>query len=108
MAKFYNSYAEYLRSDEWRRRSSQRIKIDGGKCQMCGNTENIHVHHLTYHNIFLENVYTDLVTLCGSCHEAVHRMMNRINDPSGRRGWKDTLSYSTVSLDMEKESEVAR
>ncbi len=99
----YQSYQEYLLSDEWEQKARKRKAIDKGQCQMCGTTENIHVHHLTYHNIFRENPYTDLVCLCEKHHQMVHRMMNRINDESGRRGWKDSLSYAQVTL---KESEV--
>lgn len=95
-------YEEYLLTDEWKEKAQKRIEIDGGECQMCGTTENIHVHHLTYHNIFRENPYTDLVCLCSNCHAAVHRMMNRVNNPFGRRGWKDSLSYAGTTL---KESE---
>lgn len=94
-------YREYLLSEDWRRVAQQRIEIDGGKCVMCGcegtNFNRLCVHHLTYRHIFDENPYTDLVTLCESCHKAVHRMMNRINDKSGRRGWKDTLTFSTIN-----------
>lgn len=103
----YQSYQEYLASDEWEIKKQKRIEIDKGRCQMCGaigtGFNKIHVHHLTYHNIFKENPYTDLVCLCKVCHEAVHRMMNRINDETGRRGWKDTLSYAEVSFKMESE-----
>lgn len=96
-------YEDYLLTTEWKEKAQKRIEIDEGKCQMCGTTENIHVHHLTYHDIFHENPYTDLVCLCEKHHKAVHRMMNRINNEFGRRGWRDTLSYAEVTL---KESEV--
>ena len=45
-------YEDYLLTDEWKEKAQKRIEIDEGRCQMCGTTENIHVHHLTYHNIF--------------------------------------------------------
>lgn len=94
-------YADCLLTDEWKEKAQKRIEIDRGRCQMCGTTENIHVHHLTYRNIFRENVYTDLVCLCEKHHKAVHRMMNRVNNPMGRRGWKDTLSYAQVTVESE-------
>lgn len=104
-------YLEYLESAEWKKKAKKRIEIDKGRCQMCGcrgtNFNKLHIHHLTYHNIFNEDPYTDLVCLCDICHQAVHRMMNRINDESGRRGWKDSLSYAQVTLnnntDIERE-----
>ena len=99
-------YETYLRSDEWRRKAEERLELDGHKCQMCGcqgtATNPLQVHHLTYHNIYRENIDKDLVTLCKVCHQNIHNVMNRItNRTTGQRGWKDSLSYSVhvVSID---------
>ena len=106
-----NQYDIYLQSMTWRRKAERRLEIDQYKCQMCGceGTANnpLHVHHLTYHNIYHENVEKDLVTLCKVCHRDVHNMMNRItNDETKQRGWKDTLPYAThVSSINEHECE---
>ena len=99
-------YETYLASDEWRRKAEDRLEVDNQKCVMCGckgtSTNPLEVHHLTYHNIYHENVDKDLVTLCRVCHKNVHTMMNRTtNRTTGQRGWKDTLPYSVhvVSVD---------
>lgn len=99
----YNSYADYLKSEEWKEKARKRAEIDNFKCCMCGScgTQNnpLQVHHMTYHNIYRENIYKDLTTLCKSCHKAVHRMMNRLTAPN-IHGWKDTLhDYSGHVLD---------
>ena len=96
-------YREYLKSDEWKRKRNRRIEIDGNRCQCCGcrgtMRNPLDVHHLTYHSIYHEDVDKDLVTLCRSCHQGMHSVMNRItNSETGQRGWKDSLSVSTVTL----------
>lgn len=100
-------YHEYLKSPEWREIALKRREIDQGRCQMCGSQGSpqapLQCHHLDYHHIGEESegdfIYTRLVTLCESCHKAVHRMMNRRTNAQGRRGWKDALSYSNHVLE---------
>lgn len=101
-------YAQYLESDEWRQMKLRRLEIDNYTCQICGskgsNMNPLNVHHLSYHNIYHENIDKDLVTLCRSCHMGVHNMMNRItNSETGQRGWKDTLSVSMISYNRFRE-----
>ncbi len=94
----YRNYAEYLESPEWKAKVEERAKIDKYRCCMCGasgtRTNGLECHHVTYRNIYHEDVFTDLLTLCRDCHCAVHRMMNRQTSADGKRGWSDTLSYS--------------
>lgn len=53
-------YQQYLRSDEWKKKSRERAEIDGFKCCMCGATGTMNnpleTHHLTYRAIGHENV----------------------------------------------------
>ena len=100
---YYESYEGYLRSDAWHRKAQERAKIDLFRCCMCGcmgtQTNPLETHHITYRNIYKEDVNRDLVTLCSSCHRAVHRMMNRCTDPvTGKHGWKDELRVSNHVL----------
>lgn len=85
-------YREYLQSWDWKQKAQQRLKIDHYRCTMCncaGTSSNrLEVHHLTYRNLRREDVFTDLLTLCSSCHKSVHRMMERKTSPDGRMGWK--------------------
>ena len=66
-------YHAYIRSDEWKVFATQLKEDRGGKCEMCGDAENLHVHHATYdHRYDEENHLSDLVVLCKSCHWFVH------------------------------------
>lgn len=100
---YYESYEQYLASPEWHRKAQERAKIDLYRCCMCGcmgtQTNPLETHHVTYRNIYKEDVNRDLVTLCSSCHRGVHRMMNRCTDPvTGKHGWKDELRVSNHVL----------
>ena len=101
--RLFDNYDDYLQSEEWYSLKKQRAEIDGFKCCMCGctGTQNnpLRCHHVTYRNLYHENVYTELMTLCQNCHQSIHHAMNRITDPSGRRGWKDELIPSRYVMD---------
>ena len=68
-------YERYLRSNEWRSKRNQRLKIDGHKCVYCGAKEHLNVHHLTYENVGHEKM-CDLITLCQECHTRLHKGNN--------------------------------
>lgn len=102
--KYYTSYTEYLLSEDWKAKARQRAMIDGYKCCMCGScgtsSNPLECHHISYRNIFREDTWKDLLTLCRNCHRSVHRMMNRLTAPN-RHGWKDELSaYSRHVLEV--------
>jgi predicted HNH restriction endonuclease len=83
------AYKEYMKSAEWREKRQQRIKIDN-MCVMCHRPLNqirsVQVHHIRYPERFgTENVYSDLCTLCGSCHIKIHNYYNRIKSPQNKR-----------------------
>lgn len=88
-------YRQYLQSDKWHELATRRMQIDDYICQMCGckgTTNNpLEVHHLSYRHLYAEEnrIYEDLITLCHCCHKQIHKAMERITSPTGRRGWKD-------------------
>jgi hypothetical protein len=57
----------------WVERREEVVERDGNKCRLCGETENIHVHHITPARLFGEdyqsmNETSNLVCLCRECH----------------------------------------
>lgn len=64
-------YSEYLKSEHWRELRDRKLKQVGGKCQICGSTRGLQVHHKKYDNLGSENLW-DLRVLCGNCHSGTH------------------------------------
>jgi len=65
---FKDSYADYMQSDEWKKRRILRLQYDAHRCVNCGGTVGLEVHHISYDNFGHEDVKLDLRTLCGKCH----------------------------------------
>lgn len=65
------SYAEYLRSDAWKRRRDAALVRAGFRCQVCNRKGQIDVHHRTYERIG-DELPIDLVALCRRCHDLFH------------------------------------
>lgn len=64
---FANGYAEYLRSEHWRKVRNKALVRDGFRCAACGTNRNLEVHHLTYARLGNEDDL-DLITLCRQHH----------------------------------------
>lgn len=76
-AEFIN-YTDYIKSDTWKK-SPQRlacIAAAKNKCQMCGATFGLEVHHISYANLGSE-LPQQLVLLCILCHEHTHAMAGK-------------------------------
>lgn len=83
-----NEYVEYLKSDTWQRLRSKRLAIDEYRCQRCGTPYGgLQVHHLAYPDVLgTEDPYTDLITLCSTCHELIEH-----NKKTYRKDKKDAI-----------------
>ena len=74
------TYSEYLNSQEWQRKRSERLQLDGYKCQRCGFTRSLEVHHINYDRLYHEDVSRDLITLCKKCHSEIEAQ-KKTHDP---------------------------
>jgi len=61
-------YRKYISSHEWRKKRERAFEILGKKCNRCGSTVNLEVHHRDYDNLYNETI-TDVEIVCGRCHE---------------------------------------
>lgn len=41
-------------------------------CQLCGNTTNLHIHHIRYGACGRKTYIGNLIRLCKCCHDKVH------------------------------------
>ena len=69
-------YEAYLGSGAWKRKRENLFRRVASSCDCCGGTEELHCHHLTYANMFDEDL-CDLRVLCEACHEETHRPVER-------------------------------
>lgn len=76
-----SAYALYLETPEFNALRQKIFDRDGHKCIVCGSTENIQVHHLTYRNVDYSAPGSendrDLITLCRNCHAIYHNVNKR-------------------------------
>jgi hypothetical protein len=63
------NYQEYIGSNAWSIKRTQRLEIDGYKCVVCKGDNGLQVHHLHYETLGNEDALHDLVTVCGKCHK---------------------------------------
>ena len=66
----YNKH-QYLISPEWETKRKQALKAANYSCQLCKAETDLHVHHISYKNLFRENP-EDLAALCSDCHTYIH------------------------------------
>jgi 5-methylcytosine-specific restriction endonuclease McrA len=52
------------------------LKRDNWRCQVCGNLQQLEVHHLLFRSHGGEDLEENLITLCHSCHSALHGRRN--------------------------------
>ena len=67
----FSSYEDYIKSEMWIEKRKIILEERGTKCEKCGSTYCINVHHLNYLNVGNESK-EDVIVLCKSCHEKEH------------------------------------
>lgn len=65
------SYDDYLRSPDWKRRVAKIMQRSNGICEGCLTNPAEEVHHLTYEHVGAEFAW-ELRAVCGACHRRVH------------------------------------
>lgn len=67
----YDEYKAYIFSETWNAKRNERLMFDDFKCALCGNRNNVQVHHLVYpiHKNYGTESINDLITVCPECHK---------------------------------------
>lgn len=84
MIEYKYNYSKYLESDNWKKIREQVLQRDNHKCTVCGTTDNLVIHHISYDNIGNEKI-EDLITVCEKCHNEIH----------STRGWNKSKNKVT-------------
>ena len=48
------------------------LERDAWRCQICGSSKDLHVHHLIRRSSLGDDAIENLITLCVSCHRRQH------------------------------------
>ena len=67
----FDQYFEYLRSSSWAEKRNEALMRDEYHCSICGNPNNLEVHHLKYPSLLGTEPVSDLMTVCESCHKKI-------------------------------------
>lgn len=72
-------YVEYMRSETWEEKRLKRLEIDKYECRLCGEKEQLEVHHKpnSYRKIPNESIENDLTTMCVGCHNLITDRIRR-------------------------------
>lgn len=61
-----------LKHEEYDQLKKYVLNRDGWKCQDCGTSANLQVHHLLYRSRLGSDEAVNLITLCAKCHRRRH------------------------------------
>lgn len=75
MIEYKYNYFKYLESDKWKKIREQVLQRDNNKCTICGASDNLIIHHVSYDNLGNEKI-EDLTTVCEKCHTKIHSTKN--------------------------------
>lgn len=65
------------RGPNWPALKQQVVQLDNGQCVLCGASNGLNVHHIEPYRIAQNNDYSNLATLCDTCHGNADRDYNR-------------------------------
>jgi 5-methylcytosine-specific restriction endonuclease McrA len=62
--------------ESYQRLCQKVLARDGWRCQRCGCSVNLQVHHIRFRSQLGDDAEENLITLCADCHEQFHRTNN--------------------------------
>jgi 5-methylcytosine-specific restriction endonuclease McrA len=66
-----------LNPDSYRRLRTDVLERDGWRCQNCGTSESLQVHHIRSRSALGHDAAENLITLCPDCHSQAHSTQRR-------------------------------
>lgn len=67
-------YIEQLKRPEWKSFRQFILTVRGNRCESCGKTGLLHIHHVKYkkNRKAWEYLPSDMLVLCSDCHSSIH------------------------------------
>jgi DNA-directed RNA polymerase subunit RPC12/RpoP len=72
-------YSEYLESIHWKTLRRKKLESARYRCERCGSSFKLQVHHRIYVGCWQRNTIEDLEVVCDYCHRKEHGLL-RVND----------------------------
>jgi hypothetical protein len=69
-----------LRLAEYKELRIQVLKRDGWRCQLCGKSRDLHVHHLKLRSNLGDDTMRNVITLCSERHQSLHHQSHFSTD----------------------------
>lgn len=70
-------YPDYFKTRWWKELNDALIDSNpDAKCWICGKTNTLLLHHVSYLNLFAEVLGIDIYILCFDCHTRTHFHLN--------------------------------
>ena len=98
-ANEYDAYLAYLNSKTWADKRNLALERDSYKCSICGNPNNLQVHHLCYPRTLGTEPISDLMTLCEHCHKDLEAYKKGHRYDKRDKRWAERL---TLDLRVQK------
>ena len=96
------NYYEYINSPEWQEIRKLALQRASYKCQICGKTNDLDVHHNSYSNLGNEQEHLeDLVALCAEHHQLYHDALadfERLTNPKLEEKFLGALLQQTPTF----------
>jgi 5-methylcytosine-specific restriction endonuclease McrA len=61
-----------LDADSYRKLRTEVLERDSWRCQYCGTSDHLQVHHIGSRGRLGDDTDENLITLCADCHGGVH------------------------------------
>ena len=61
-----------LNEEAYARLHRRILERDGWRCQACGSSQNLQIHHKKFRSQSGHDTEENLITLCGRCHAQIH------------------------------------
>ena len=91
-------YTAFINSKEWYKIRARVINARGKYCEVCGNKNNIHIHHLNYKRFGGKEKNSDLQVLCKKCHMKIHGLTYDGKTQSKKKGRKGIPLYRQLAF----------
>jgi len=100
-------YTAYISSPEWYAVRDAKLNQVGHRCQECGDSERLEVHHLSYDRFENERL-EDLQVLCHFCHMREHGLPVHGVGPIAGLTDADHVRRGTGPTLLQRQREVAQ